>query len=340
MIDYKNSGVDIEAGYEVVEKIRKLKRKKHIGEYGQNIGWFAGGFDLTKFNIKNPVLFSSTDGVGTKLLLAQKYNYYQHIGQDLVAMSVNDLICHNARPLFFLDYIACNKIVPSKIEILIKSMVTSLNAIKCPLLGGETAEMNDMYREDDVDLAGMAVGVCEKENIVTGIKVKPGDVLIGVESSGFHSNGYSLIRKVLDISNLDVYQTIDNKTTILDALMAPTHIYVKPILEICKKIDVHALAHITGGGLKENLERIINNRCYIQIDTKKITPPKIFEIIRKAGNISFVEMYKVFNMGIGFVIILKEKDAQMCMNILKKHKLKSFFLSKIINGEKCVDFIW
>ena len=298
-MDYKKSGVNIEEGNRAVNLIKNLVKSTHDKNVLDNIGGFAALYELPKY--KNPVLISCTDGVGTKLKLAIDLGIFNTVGVDLVAMSVNDLICAGAKPLFFLDYIACHNNKPEQIKELIDGMVVGCQDSSCALIGGEMAEMNDLYKPGDFDLAGFAVGVVEKDEIITGDKVKPGDYIYGLPSSGIHSNGYSLVRKVLT-EKACKENGIDRSV-----LLTPTKIYVKQVLSLIEAGGVNAISHITGGGIKENLSRVIPKNINAIIKEPQIRKLDIFDQIQKIGNISDDEMYKVFNMGIGMIIICSKE---------------------------------
>ncbi len=330
---YSKAGVNLEAGYEVVRKIKKhVDSTKRLGMMG-TIGSFGGMFDLTRLGYQEPVLVSGTDGVGTKLLIAIMLNQHDTIGEDLVAMCVNDVIAQGAEPLFFLDYIAVDKTNPDKIERILKGISVGCQKAGCAIIGGETAEMPDMYEKDHYDLAGFAVGVVEKQRIVTGEKVQVGDVLIGLPSSGIHSNGYSLVRKVFLKDNrvdLHAYHNILGKT-IGEELLTPTKIYVKPVLSLLKAVDVHGMAHITGGGFDENIPRTLNSNQGVEIDLTTFTKPVIFDMIEELGYIPTREMYNIFNMGIGFVIVVSKDDVQKALKILENAGENPKIIGKVIN---------
>ncbi|MGH1411316.1 MAG: phosphoribosylformylglycinamidine cyclo-ligase [Mycoplasma sp.] len=334
---YKKSGVDIEAGYEVVNRIKKIAKKQVRGVFKNNIGMFAGAFDFSHLKIKNPILLSSTDGVGTKLMIALNHNRLENIGQDLVAMCVNDLICHGAKPLFFLDYIGTHKVNPDQIEIIIKSIVESLDPIDCALLGGETAEMSDMYKPGDLDLAGMATGICNKKKLILGSKIKPGNIIIALESSGIHSNGYSLVRKVLKPEH---YHEQLGGRNILDIVMEPTKIYVNPILDLIEKVDVLGLANNTGGGIIENLPRCFPDNISANIKEELINVPSIFQFIEKEGNVDHKEMFNIFNMGMGFFVVVNKKDVEKTLKILSFHNVKACQIGETITGNKTINILW
>lgn len=332
---YKNAGVDLEAGYESVERIKKHISATHrLGVMG-NIGSFGGLFDLSALNYKNPVLVSGTDGVGTKLKLAFMMDKHDTIGQDVVAMCVNDVLAQGAQPLLFLDYIAVGKNHPEKIEAIVKGVSDGCVLANCALVGGETAEMPDMYEEDEYDVAGFTVGVVEKDQIIDGSKTKTGDVVIGLASSGVHSNGFSLVRKLIfKDHDLDLSKTYEGLSKPLgETLLTPTRIYVKAVSEVMKKIDVHGVAHITGGGFHENMPRCLNKGLGIEIEKGTWEVLEIFHFLQKLGNIEEDEMYHVFNMGIGMILVVDENDVDAALSILKDMGEKAFVIGKVTSQE-------
>jgi phosphoribosylformylglycinamidine cyclo-ligase len=309
-VTYKDSGVDIDAGYEVVRRVKKLAKSTNIKGVLGEIGLFGGCFEIGK-GYKNPVLVSGTDGVGTKVKLAFDMNKHDTVGIDLVAMNADDVACLGAKPLFFLDYIACNKVEPDLIEKLLEGMAEGCRQAGCALIGGETAEMSDLYGVGEYDLAGFSVGVVEKKDIINGRTVKIGDKIIGLPSSGLHSNGYTLARKVvLDVAGLKVDSKVAGiSKTIGEELLTPTKIYSKTILKTIDKVNVKAIAHITGGGLPENVERVIPKGAKAVFKKSKWDVLPIFNIIQKLGGIPDKEMFKAFNMGIGMILVVNPKDA-------------------------------
>jgi len=306
---YKSAGVDIDAGNALIDRIKGHAESTKRRGVMSSLGGFAGLFSLGALNKKDPVLVAATDGVGTKLKLALQTGLYQDLGQDLVAMCVNDLICCGAEPLFFLDYYATGKLNIDHADAVIKSIATSLKEINCALLGGETAEMPGMYQKDDFDLAGFSVGVVEKDKIIDGTHVGIGNKIIGISSNGFHSNGYSLVRKIIDDNKLDLNENI-NEQSLAEHLLKPTTLYVNPVLNLLKMFSLNAMAHITGGGLLENITRVIPSSCQAVIDSAAIKTPDFMLKICEAGNIDENERWRVFNMGIGFVVIVKESEEQ------------------------------
>lgn len=309
-ISYKDSGVDIEAGYEVVRRAKKLAKSTNIAGVLGEIGLFGGCFEIGK-GYKEPVLVSGTDGVGTKIKIAFDMKKHDTIGIDLVAMNADDVVCLGAKPIFFLDYIACNKIDPDIIEKLLEGMAEGCRQAGCALIGGETAEMSDLYAEGEYDLAGFAVGVVEKKKIINGKNIKIGDMIIGLPSSGLHSNGYTLARKVLfGTAGLSTDSKVEGlNRTIGEELLTPTTIYSKLILKLISKYEIKGIAHITGGGLPENVARILPKGMKASFNRRSWDVPKIFNVIKKYGQIDDKEMYKAFNMGVGMVLVANQKDA-------------------------------
>lgn len=314
---YTQAGVNIEAGYEAVERMKKhVQKTARAGVIG-GLGGFGGMFDLSSLNLKEPVLVSGTDGVGTKLMIAFWMDQHETIGIDAVAMCVNDIVVQGAEPLFFLDYIATGKAKPEKIEAIVKGIADGCEQAGCALIGGETAEMPGLYSENEYDLAGFTVGACEKSQLITGENIKPGDVLIGLASSGIHSNGYSLVRKVFN--NWALTEYVDELgCTLGEELLKPTKIYVKPILSALKKFNIKGMAHITGGGFIENIPRMLPNGLGASIIEKSWDIPPIFNLITTVGQIDQQEMYNIFNMGIGMVIAVDKDIASDLMDHLKQ----------------------
>ena len=332
---YSKSGVNLEAGYEVVRRIKKhISTTNRLGVMG-NIGSFGGMFDLSLLNYKEPVLVSGTDGVGTKLVIAQTLDKHDTIGQDVVAMCVNDCLAQGAEPLFFLDYVAVGKNHPAQIEQIVKGVADGCILAGCALIGGETAEMPGMYAEDEYDIAGFSVGVVEKSKLIDGSKVEVGDTIVGIASSGVHSNGFSLVRRIINES-MDTYETPFGNSTVGETLLTPTKIYIKPVLEVIKNVDVHAICHITGGGFDENIPRVVHDDQGILINegTWPILP--IFKYLEKTGNIPHREMFNVFNMGIGMMIIVKPEDSDKVISILEAKGEKAYKIGEITNQKGVV----
>ena len=313
---YAQSGVDVEAGYEVVERIKKhVAKTERLGVMGA-LGGFGGMFDLTALDVKEPVLISGTDGVGTKLMLAIQYDKHDTIGQDCVAMCVNDIVAAGAEPLYFLDYIATGKNEPAKLEQVVKGVADGCVEAGAGLIGGETAEMPGMYGGDDYDLAGFAVGVAEKSQIIDGSKVKAGDVLLGLASSGIHSNGYSLVRRVFaDFDGDAVLPDLEGRA-LKDVLLEPTRIYVKALLPLIKENLVNGIAHITGGGFVENVPRMFADHLAAEIEEDKIPVLPIFKALEKYGDIKHEEMFEIFNMGLGMILAVSPENVDKVKSLL------------------------
>ncbi len=330
-LNYKQAGVDIDAGNELINRIKPFaKATKRIGADSE-LGGFGALFDLKKCGYKDPILVSSTDGVGTKLKVAIDLGKHDSIGIDLVAMSVNDLLAQGAEPLFFLDYFACSKLSLDVASDVVKGIAEGCKQAGCALIGGETAEMPGMYKEGDYDLAGFAVGAVERDLILPK-ETKVGDVLIGLKSSGVHSNGYSLARFILQKNNINFEDKIaefGNKT-IGEVLLTPTKIYVKSCLNAIKTGKVKALAHITGGGLVENLPRVLSEGVEVKIDYKSWTAPEIFPWLQKMGNVADEEMRRTFNCGIGMVLVVDKNDAEEIKDVLEKSGEETFVIGKLI----------
>jgi phosphoribosylformylglycinamidine cyclo-ligase len=331
---YKHAGVDIEAGYEAVLRMKKHVKKTFRPEVLGGLGGFGGMFDLSKMNVKEPVLISGADGVGTKLLLAFMLDKHDTIGIDAVAMCVNDIVVQGAEPLYFLDYIACGKAIPEKIEAIVKGVATGCEQAGCALIGGETAEMPGLYEENEYDLAGFTVGVVEKPKLITGTTIKQGDLLIGLASNGLHSNGFSLVRKIL---LTDHQLRLDEKYGKIEIelgseLLQPTRIYVKPILELLKTVEVKGMAHITGGGFIENIPRMLPDGLGADIELGTWTISPIFELIQEKGNLDQKEMFNIFNMGIGFVLAVAEQNAQHIVDMLTNLGEKASIIGSVKDG--------
>lgn len=329
---YEKAGVNLESGYEVVSRIKKhVARTKRTGSMG-GIGSFGGMFDLGSLNVKNPILVSGTDGVGTKLKLAFEMDKHDTIGIDAVAMCVNDVLAQGAEPLFFLDYIAIGHNIPAKVETIVKGVSDGCVMAGCQLVGGETAEMPGMYGNGEYDIAGFTTGVVSKEKLIDGSKVAVGDVLLGIPSSGVHSNGFSLVRKIISDNKLDlhkVYPELDSDKTLGEVLLTPTNIYVKEVLDVINTIDVHGVAHITGGGFDENIPRILKENQGIHVIKSSYPVPSIFPFLEKYGKIDNREMYNIFNMGIGMVLAINKEDVNKAQDVLAKHNRKSYVIGEV-----------
>jgi phosphoribosylformylglycinamidine cyclo-ligase len=334
---YKKAGVDVEAGYEAVERMKKHIKKTTRPEVLGGIGSFAGAFDLSNFSYHEPVMVSGTDGVGTKLKLAFQMDRHDTVGIDLVAMCANDIVAQGAEPLFFLDYIACGKNEPERIEQIVSGVAAGCVAAGAALIGGETAEMPGMYRENEYDLAGFVVGIAEKSKLITGEQIEAGDVLIGIPSSGIHSNGYSLVRKIVE--DLDLEKTYEGLPGPLgEILLTPTKIYAKPVSHVLQAVDIKGISHITGGGFYENLPRMLPEGLGAELRIGSWNIPEIFPFLQGTGNIPEEEMYGVFNMGVGMVLAVKEEDKEETLQALKESGEEAAVIGKV-SSEEGVQFI-
>ncbi len=327
-LSYAAAGVSIDAGDELVERIKPAAKRTMIPGVLGSIGGFGALFEVSK-DYKNPVLVTGTDGVGTKLMLAFKLGRHDTVGQDLVAMSVNDILVQGAKSLFFLDYYACGKLDVDVASRVVAGVAKGCELAGCALIGGETAEMPGMYPEGEYDLAGFAVGVVEKDRIIDGTRIRPGDVVLGLASSGPHSNGFSLIRKVVEVSGADWSMPFDG-ATLADRAMEPTRIYVKQVLEVMKSVDIKGMAHITGGGLLENVPRVLPEGVQAKIDGSTWTRPAIFDWLQEKGNIEHHEMFRVFNNGIGLAVIVSAEEADKAMEAFRAQGEKVFRIGEIV----------
>lgn len=328
---YEASGVNLEAGYEVVSRIKKHVASTNRPGVMGNIGAFGGMFDLASLGYKEPILVSGTDGVGTKLKIAFAVDKHDTIGIDAVAMCVNDVLAQGAEPLFFLDYVAVGKNEPEVVEAIVAGVAEGCRQAGCALIGGETAEMPGMYQPGDYDIAGFTVGAVDRANLIDGSKVATGDVLVGIASSGVHSNGFSLVRKIVADAGLDFngkYEETGDKT-LGEMLLTPTRIYVKPVLDVIRNVDIHGVAHITGGGFDENIPRILHEGQGIEVKEGSWEILPVFRLLEKYGNVPHREMFNIFNMGIGMVLAVNEKDAAKAIEILEKHGEKASVIGKI-----------
>ena len=328
-LTYRDAGVDIDAGDELVERIKPLAKKTMRPEVLGGIGGFGALVEVSK-KYKNPVMVSGTDGVGTKLKLAFRLKKHDTIGIDLVAMSVNDILCSGAEPIFFLDYFACSKLDVGVAADVVKGIAFGCEQANCTLIGGETAEMPGMYDPNEYDLAGFAVGLVEKSKIIDGKTIAMGDVVIGLASSGPHSNGYSLVRKVIAVSGADLYEAFDDKRSLGDALLAPTRIYVTQVLALMEKVAVKGLAHITGGGLTENIPRVIPDGLCARIERARWPRPAIFDWLQKRGHIEDAEMHRTFNCGIGMAIVVARADAARTLEVLAAQGTEAYEIGSIV----------
>lgn len=331
-LSYADAGVNIDAGNRLVDNIKTLVKRTHRPEVLGGIGGFAGLCKIPA-GYKEPVLVSGTDGVGTKLKLAQQLQRFDTIGIDLVAMCVNDLIVVGAEPLFFLDYYACGKLDETMAANVIKGVALGCEQAGAALVGGETAEMPGVYQNDDYDIAGFCVGVVEHANIIDGKQVQTGDALIGLASSGVHSNGFSLVHKILETQHIDLNTQLDGKA-LGDILIEPTRIYIKSLLALLKQINVHAMAHITGGGLTENLPRVLPDNTRAQINTNSWQWPAIFSWLQQQGNVKTEEMYRAFNCGVGMVLCVAQADIDNTLKLLAEHGETAWLIGEITASEE------
>jgi len=338
-LSYKDAGVDIDAGNALVDRIKGVAKRTRRPEVMAGLGGFGALFELPQ-GYQQPVLVSGTDGVGTKLRLAMDLNKHDTIGIDLVAMCVNDLVVAGAEPLFFLDYYATGKLNVDVAAAVVEGIGEGCAQAGASLVGGETAEMPGMYEGEDYDLAGFCVGIAEKADIIDGSKVQAGDKLIALASSGPHSNGYSLIRKIIEVSGADLSGELDGQP-ITDALMAPTRIYVKSTLKLINASDVHALSHITGGGFQENIPRVLPDNCKAVIDSNSWQWPEVFNWLQQQGNVETAEMYRTFNCGVGMIIALPEDKADAAVALLNSEGEQAWIIGDIqpqADGEAQVEF--
>ncbi len=333
---YRKAGVDITAGYKAVELMNSHVKRTMIPGVEEGLGGFGGLFSLDVSNAPNPILVSGTDGVGTKLKLAFLMDKHDTVGIDCVAMCVNDIICCGAKPLFFLDYIALGKNVPEKVASVVSGVAEGCVQAGCALIGGETAEMPGFYPEDEYDLAGFSVGVVDRSKLLNKENVKSGDIIIALPSSGVHSNGFSLVRKVFDVENIDLKSIVQELGGISlgEALLTPTKIYVKPVLSLLEQVNVKSISHITGGGFYENIPRSLKEGVCAQIQRSAVKIPPIFELIAKAGNIPERDMFNTFNMGVGMTIITAKEHADKALEILRGQGQQAYILGEIKPGEK------
>ncbi len=335
---YENAGVNLEAGYEVVSRIKKhVASTARPGSMG-GIGSFGGMFDLASLGIKEPVLVSGTDGVGTKLKIAFAMDKHDTVGIDAVAMCVNDVLAQGAEPLIFLDYVAVGHNDPAQVEAIVAGVAEGCRQAGCALVGGETAEMPGMYQGGEYDIAGYTTGVVEKSKLIDGTKVKTGDVLVGIASSGVHSNGFSLVRKIVADAGLSFSDNIPEfgGKRLGDVLLTPTRIYVKQVLDVIRQCDVHGVAHITGGGFDENIPRVLHNGQGLEIKEGSWEILPVFKCLEKWGGIPHREMFNIFNMGIGMVVVLDASEADKAISILESHGEKATIIGKVTDKEGVV----
>ena len=335
---YKAAGVDITAGYKAVDLMKSHIARTKTSGVMSGIGGFGGLFGLDLSGIKNPVLVSGTDGVGTKLKMAFLMDKHDTVGIDCVAMCVNDIICCGAKPLFFLDYIAVGKNIPEKVASIVSGVADGCVQAGCALIGGETAEMPGFYPEDEYDLAGFSVGVTDRDKILDNKTVKEGDIIIGLKSSGVHSNGFSLVRKIFDVENKDIKSPVDflGGKSIGETLLTPTKIYVKPMCALFEKITVKAVSHITGGGFYENIPRSIPKGFGAKIDKSALQILPIFTLLQKEGNIPERDMFNTFNMGIGMSVIVDKNDADKALGILRENGEDAYIIGEIEKSDESV----
>lgn len=332
---YKAAGVDVTAGYKGVELMKKAVQATYTNAVISDIGGFGGLYSPQIKDMQEPILVSGTDGVGTKLKLAFLMDKHDTIGQDCVAMCVNDVICTGASPMFFLDYMALGKNVPEKVATIVSGVANGCKKANCSLIGGETAEMPGFYPEDEYDLAGFCVGIVDKKDIIDKKDIEIGDKVIGLSSSGVHSNGFSLVRKVFNVNKETLSEYVDELgSTIGESLLEPTKIYVKPILELIKQIKVKGISHITGGGFYENMPRMLRDGVALKINKNSYDVPAIFKLIATRGNIPERDMYNTFNMGIGMCIIVKDEDVEKAIEILKQSGEEAYLIGEVIEGSK------
>ena len=337
-ISYKDSGVDVTRGYKAVELMKKHVKSTYTDNVIGDLGSFGGFFSIANEKMEEPVLVAGTDGVGTKLKYAFLLNKHDTIGIDAVAMCVNDIVCQGAKPLFFLDYYACGRLYPEAEAEVVKGIADGCKQAGCALIGGETAEMPGFYPDGEYDLAGFAVGIVDKKKVINGKNIAPGDVLIGLKSSGVHSNGYSLVRKLFGDDNKAVLEAFDEElgATAAEVLLKPTKIYVKSVLSLLEKVQVKGIAHITGGGFIENIPRILPDGVAAQIDTNSYEIPPVFKVMQRRAGITNEQMYNTFNMGIGMVICVSANDVTSAMESLQATGEETVLLGKIIEGKGVV----
>jgi phosphoribosylformylglycinamidine cyclo-ligase len=335
-LTYRDAGVDIDAGNKAVDLMKKHVRSTYRPEVLGDIGGFGGLFALDIAKYRQPVLVSGTDGVGTKLCIAFMADKHDTIGQDAVAMCVNDILVQGAEPLFFLDYLAVGKLAPEQVAAIVSGIAGACLESGCSLIGGETAEMASFYKNGEYDIGGFAVGVAERSKLITGQNIQPGDVLIGLPSSGLHSNGYSLVRKIcFDIKEMDIHQFIPELgRTLGEELLIPTNLYPKACLPLIEKYEIKGMVHITGGGFYENIPRVLPEGCSVKIDTQSWPKPPIFPLLQQWGNVAWTEMYRTFNMGIGMILIVSPSQVRTIQDDLTARGETSFVIGQVTQGVK------
>ena len=332
---YKAAGVDVTAGYKGVELMKKAVQATYTNAVISDIGGFGGLYAPQIKGMEEPILVSGTDGVGTKLKLAFLMDKHDTIGEDCVAMCANDVICTGASPMFFLDYMALGKNIPEKVATIVAGVAEGCKKAKCSLIGGETAEMPGFYPVDEYDLAGFCVGIVDKKKIINNKTIEIGDKVIGLKSSGVHSNGFSLVRKVFDVNKENLNEYIESLgCTVGEALLKPTKIYVKPILKLIEQVKVKGISHITGGGFYENMPRMLREGVALKIDKNSYEVPPIFKLIAERGNIPERDMYNTFNMGIGMAVIVPESEVEKSLEILKQAGEEAYLIGEVIAGNK------
>lgn len=335
-LTYREAGVDIDAGNKAVALMKKHVRSTYRPEVLGDIGGFGGLFALDTTKYRQPVLVSGTDGVGTKLCLAFMANKHDTIGQDAVAMCVNDILVQGAEPLFFLDYLAVGKLEPEQVAAIVSGIAGACLESGCSLIGGETAEMASFYKNGEYDIGGFAVGVAERSKLITGEKIQPGDVVIGLPSSGLHSNGYSLVRKIcFDVKNMSIDQHIPELSkTLGEELLIPTKLYPKACLPLIENFDIRGMVHITGGGFYENIPRVLPDGCGVEVDTEAWPKPAIFQLLQQWGNVAWSEMYRTFNMGIGMILVVPPSEVSKIQENLTARGEASYIIGHVTKGSK------
>ena len=332
---YKAAGVDVTAGYKGVQLMKKAVQSTYTNAVISDIGGFGGLYAPQIKGMEEPILVSGTDGVGTKLKLAFLMDKHDTIGEDCVAMCANDVICTGASPMFFLDYMALGKNIPEKVATIVTGVAEGCKKANCSLVGGETAEMPGFYPEDEYDLAGFCVGVVDKKKIIDSKTIEVGDKVIGLASSGVHSNGFSLVRKVFDVNEENLKEYVEELgKTVGEALLEPTRIYVKPILKLIEQVKVKGISHITGGGFYENLPRMLRDGVSLKIDKNSYEVPALFKLIASRGNIPERDMYNTFNMGIGMAVIVPENEVEKALNLLKEAGEEAYLIGSVVSGNK------
>ncbi|MBQ2835360.1 MAG: phosphoribosylformylglycinamidine cyclo-ligase [Clostridia bacterium] len=332
---YKAAGVDVTAGYKGVQLMKKAVQSTYTNAVISDIGGFGGLYAPQIQGMEEPILVSGTDGVGTKLKLAFLMDKHDTIGEDCVAMCANDVICTGASPMFFLDYMALGKNIPEKVATIVTGVAEGCKKANCSLVGGETAEMPGFYPEDEYDLAGFCVGVVDKKKIIDSKTIEVGDKVIGLASSGVHSNGFSLVRKVFDVNEENLKEYVEELgKTVGEALLEPTRIYVKPILKLIEEVKVKGISHITGGGFYENLPRMLRDGVSLKIDKNSYEVPALFKLIASRGNIPERDMYNTFNMGIGMAVIVSENEVEKAINLLKEAGEEAYLIGEVVEGNK------